>query len=238
MSPLCLWAIGSDLPVNVLAVIGAFTVGGFLGGWAFALTAKLAFNQKVPNWLAWAVRLLSGLAAACVVWMWVFGSGGGGFGGSGFGLGGNGAGKDKDTKSDKDDKKTDPVVPPKDKDPDEKPKTDGPGIGAGETLRVEVLGDGPLEKLAGERKMDRDKRYRIADAPTALRTLEEIRKLILQRRSQTPPLRQLVVIIYSDSPDKDNPYVKDLVLWAKDLDDTGGHLLVEYTEPPRVAPLK
>jgi len=239
MSHLNLWA-SSDLPVNVLAVIGAFTVGGFLGGWVFALVAKAAFNQKVPNWLAWAVRLLSGLVAAWLVGAWLFGPGGGGGGGGGLWPGGSGTAKDKDTKADKDgkgEKKPAPVVP-KDKDPDDKGKTDGPGIGSGETLRVEVLGDGPLQILAREGKMNPEKRYRVADAPTALRTLEEIRKLILQRRSQTPPLRQLVVIIYSDSPDKDTPYVKDLVLWAKDLDDTGGHLLVEYTEPSRAAPLK
>ena len=237
MSHLSLWAIDRNLPVNILAVIGAFTLGGFLGGWALSLTAKFAFNQKVPHWLAWTMRLLTGLVAGWLAWIWLFGAGGGGVGGSGFGLGGGGNGKDraadKSAKDGKDAKPPDPEVIPKTKDPDPKEKKDGPGIGSGETIRVEVLGNGPLEKLAGGGKVNYMKRYRLDTPTTTLRTFEEIKKLIVQRRAQNPPLRQLVVIIYSDSPDKDSGSVKDLVLWAKDLE-----LLVEYTEPPRGAPLK
>lgn len=243
MSHLCLWAIGGDLPVKLLAVIGAFTLGGLLGGWAVSLTAKFAFNQRVPNWLAWTMRLLIGFVAGWVAWLCLFGNGGGGFGGSGWGLGGGGDGtsKDKDRpaeKSTKDAKKPDPDETPKPKEPDPKEKKDGPGVGSGETIRVEVLGDGPLGKLAGEAKVNLEKRYRLADSPTTLRTFGEIKGLILERRSQTPPLGKLIVIIYSDSPDRSSSPVKRLVDWAKDLDDTGGRLLVEYTEPPSAAPLK
>ena len=120
MSHFCLWAIGNDLPVKILAVIGAFTLGGVLGGWAVALTAKFAFNQKVPNWLAWTMRLLTGLVAGWVAWLWLFGAGGGGFGGSGVGLGGGGNDKDKDRateKSVKDARTPDPEETPKPKDP-------------------------------------------------------------------------------------------------------------------------
>ena len=240
MSHLYLWAIGNDLPVKILAVVGAFALGGFFGGWFVSLVAKFAFNQKVPNWVTWSMRLLSGLLAAWITYMWLFGAGGGGFGWGTGGGNGNGDAKDKSglgDKAGKGDKPPDPVEPPKDKE-DDKGKNDGPGIGSGETIRVEVLGNDPLEKLARGGKVNRERRYRLADAPMTLRTFEEIKKLILERRSQTPPLRQLVVIIYSDSPDKDSGSVKDLVLWAKDLDDTGGRLLVEYTEPPRAAPLK
>jgi hypothetical protein len=245
MSHLYLWADVSHLPVKVLATIGGFAVGGFLGGWVFALMAKAAFNQKVPNGLAWIIRLVSGGIFAWFVWITLAGSGP--FGGLGDSLFGNGPGgntttKDKDTKSDKDgkdDKKTDPGVPPKEKDPKNKIETDGPGIGVGETLRVEVLGNGPLEKLAGERKMNLEKRYRIADAPTTLRTFEEIKKLILERRSQTPPLKKLDVVIYLDSPDRASSPVKGLVDWAQDLDPgVAGALVVEEKTPTRSAPLK
>ena len=103
---------------------------------------------------------------------------------------------------------------------------------------VIVLGNGPLEKLAGTVKPNYEKRYRLADAPTMLRTLEEIKSLISQRRGQTPPLRKLIVIVYSDSPDKDSGSVEGLLRWAKDIDPISGPIEVEYTEPGRRAPLK
>ena len=201
MSHLCLWAIDGNLPVNILAVIGAFALGGFLGGWAISLTAKFAFNQRVPNWLAWTMRLLIGLVAGWVAWLCLFGTGGGGLGGSGWGMGGGGNGNSKDRAAEKDDKSAkdtkppEPEETPKPKDPDSKPKKDGPGIGSGETIRVEVLGDVTLEQLAGGGKANLDKRYRIADAPRTLHTFGEIKDLIRERRSQTPPLSKLVVII-------------------------------------------
>ena len=245
MSELPLWAIGSDLPVKVLATIGAFTLGGFLGGWLVGLVAKFSFRQTLPNWLAWTMRSLSGLIFAWIVWNSL--SGKGPFGGLGNWLFGDGPGqetnyvgdervKDKTPAGSKSGKGDKTVDPPKDKDQD-KSKTDGPGIGSGEAIRVEVLGNGPLEKLAREGKPNYEKRYRLADAPTALRTLEEIKTLISQRREKTPSLRKLIVIVYSDSPDKDSGSVEGLLRWAKDLDPIGGPLEVEYTEPGRRAPL-
>jgi hypothetical protein len=242
MSHLYPWAAASDLPVHLLAVIGAFTVGGFLGGWGVALAAKLAFNQKLPNWLSWAMRLLCGLVAGWLVWMWLFGPGGGGGGGGGWWPGGTGTSGEKDKGSDKTgkpDKTPDPITPPKDKEPDNTGKPDGPGIGSGEAIRVEVLGNGPLEKLSRGGKMDPEKRYRIADASTTLRTFAEIKKLILERRSQTPPLRKLDVVIYLDSPDQASSPVKGLVEWARDIEPgLVGALEVEEKFPTRGAPLK
>ncbi len=239
MSHLCLWAIGGDLPVKVLAVIGAFTLGGFLGGWALSLTAKFAFNQKVPNWLAWTMRLLTGLVAGWIAWLWLFGAGGGGFGGgSGVGLGGIDDSNSKDRaadKSGKDEKKPDPEETPKAKDPDSKSKKDGPGIGSGETINVEVLGDESVKKLAGGNEVNLEKRYRLADAPTSLRSLEEIKALILERLKHTPPLQKLNVIIYLNSPAGDSAPVKRFVQWAGDIGDS---LVIEEKYPSRTAPLK
>ena len=113
MSHLCLWAIGGDLPIKVLAVIGVFAVGGFLGGMGVSVAAKIAFNQKLPNWLAWTMRLLIGLVVGWVAWLVLFGTGGGGLGGSGWGFGGGSNGKDRPAdKSGKDDKSPDPIEKP------------------------------------------------------------------------------------------------------------------------------
>jgi hypothetical protein len=242
MSHLFVWA-ASDLPVHLLAVVGAFALGGLLGGWAVGLVVKFAFNQKLPPWIAWTMRLLSGLVAGWLVWMWLFGPGGGGGGGGGLWPGGSGTGtsgeKDKGTdKTGKPDKSPDPITP-KPKDPTEKIEPVGPGIGSGESIVVEVLGNGPLEKLARGGKMDPERRYRVADAPMRLRTFAEVKKLILDRRSQTPPLRKLDVVIYLDSPDQNSPPVRGLVEWARDLDTAvAGPLEVEEKVPPRSAPLK
>ena len=52
-------ALGTDLPIKALAVIGAFTLGAFAGGWVLGLVAKTVYRQQVPPWVTWLLRTLS-----------------------------------------------------------------------------------------------------------------------------------------------------------------------------------
>jgi hypothetical protein len=68
--------------------------------------------------------------------------------------------------------------------------------------------------------------------------LEQVRKLILERRTGTPGLRKLEVFVYRDSPAPDKPQVVELQSWARDLDDKQPHKLhVELREPDSDAPV-
>jgi hypothetical protein len=230
------WALGYETegPVKVLAVVGAGAVGALGVGGLVQVFVKLAFAQQVPRWPMWGIRGLGGVASAWLVYLWLFGSGSGGLGrpGGWFG-GGRGDGADKSAKvepraKDKESKKEEE----KDKDKD-KGKGEAPPE---QTLKVEVLGNDTLKKLAGSGSADLDKRYRIP-GEARLYTLEEVRKLVKDRRQGTPPLKRLVVIVYNDSPDRNRPQVADLVDWARDLDPERGKVEVDLQEPDRKAPV-
>jgi hypothetical protein len=220
--------LGSDLPVRVLAVVGGACLGAFVVGWLAQVLARLAFNQKVPPWPLWAVRLLGGLVCGWLVWLWLFGGGGGGIGGPG-GWWGGGQGKGEADKG-----KPKEERPEKDKDrKKDKDKSFSP-VPPDESLRVEVLGDAPLKKLEG--KFDPHRRYRVGREARLL-TLEEVQARVRKRRAGKPPLRRLEVVLYKDSPARDRPQVAALVRWAEDLDGSE-RLRVDFSEPEQDAPLE
>ena len=47
LSPFTIWAIGSDWPVKILAVIGALSLGGLLGGWLFQLAGERRGRHRI-----------------------------------------------------------------------------------------------------------------------------------------------------------------------------------------------
>jgi hypothetical protein len=216
-----LWAIGSDLPVRVLAVVGAAAIGAFLLSWLVQVLCSVAFGQKLPPWPRWGLRVLGGVAAGWLVALWLFGGGGGGLGGEGgFGLGaGTGKGKEMTGAVTSADEKK------------EKKEEAAPSQGA--TLPIEVLGDAPLKVMAKSGNFDPTRRYRVA-GERQLRTLAEVKELIRQRKSS---LARLEVILYRDSPARDTRQVAELVTWAGDV-DTGGkdRLKVDFSMLDSYAP--
>src|SRR5262249_5943389 len=105
------------------------------------------------------------------------------------------------------------------------------------TLRIEVLGEPDLKRIAGS-KFDPKKIYRVAGRKELL-TLDEVKKLIRERREAKPGLGHLEVILYKNSPAQDKEQVTALVGYAVDL---GGKdeekLVVSYTvHPDQAAPL-
>ncbi|MFO0845821.1 MAG: hypothetical protein U0797_26135 [Gemmataceae bacterium] len=223
-------AFTADLPVRFLAVIGAAAAGALLISGCCQVVVKLLFGQRLPPWPLWGVRVLGGVACGWLVALWLFGGGGGGIGGEGgFSLGGGSpATSDKDSSASK----------KAEKKKDDKDKSDEPAAAPSETLAVEVLGDSPLKKLSKAETFDRGKRYRAAGEP-GLRSLEEVKKLILGRREAGPPLKRLEVVLYLDSPDRQGAPVAELVAWANDLEEKGKKWLrVDFSERDRYAPVE
>jgi hypothetical protein len=203
-------AIGVDmsLPVKVLAAVGGGAVGGLLLGLLVQLVVKLSFAQKVPASVLWVVRAVGGLACGLLVWS-LLGAGGLGLGlGGGGGEGGTGkGGAGKDSKQERKESE-------KEKGKDRVKKASSP-TPPGQELRVEVLGNTDLERIAGG-KFDPKKRYRVPGRPGLL-SLEEVKDLILQRKGAKPPLRELIVVLYRNSPAQDKEQVTDVVGYAEDV---------------------
>jgi hypothetical protein len=183
-----------------LAVAGGATVGGFGTGFLTQLVARLTVARPLPKPAVNILRFLGAIVAGCLVWLWVFGSGGQGFGlgGGGFGLGGHetgagGTGASRNIESGKETVHNDGTDP-----------TVGPGV-----FRVEVLGDRPEE---------RERFYRLENGePKTRLTMKELRSRINERKTQSPPLQKLVIVLYLDSPDKDKLQVRELQELALDL---------------------
>lgn len=96
-----------------------------------------------------------------------------------------------------------------------------PPVPESASLRVEVLGDPAKTK-------DRHF-YRVEGG--LLLNLQEVRERLAQRRKQELPLQKVVIVLYEDSPDKDNPIVRDLVDLVR-----GDGLTPDISEPPGKAP--
>jgi hypothetical protein len=236
MNHLVFGMMSSDAPIKVLAVVGGAALGAMFIGWLAQVLAKLSFAQKIPPWPLRILRVLGGGATGLLVYCFVFG-GGGGIGGPGgwFG-GGQGGSADKPGKSvasSKDGKGDEKSKETKSKEKAEEKRTESQPA---ETLRVEVLGNETLMKLARSQTFDTNKRYRIEGSST-LYTLEDVRNLILQKRKDKPPLRRLVVVVYRDSPAPDRPQVVELTDWARDLDPERGKVGVDLSLPDQNAPI-
>jgi len=216
-----------DVLVRILAVAGAAALGGVLLGLLTQLIVKAMTTRKLPPWPLNTVRILGAVASGWLVALWLFGGGGPGLGGlGGFGLGsgsGRGEGDKKPAEKDKDGKgggNTSPVAPD-------------------ESLRVEVLGDPALKRIAGGGALDPARSYRVSGAEKLL-TLAEVKDAIKQRQRQTPPLRRLVLVLYTDSPKEKLGRVDDLKTWADDLvvPGTEDKLRVDFSLLEEAAPTR
>ncbi len=237
MSDLIFGMMSSDAPIKALAVVGGAALGAMFIGWLVQVLAKLSFAQKIPPWPLRILRVLGGGATGLLVYWFVFG-GGGGIGGPGGWLGGgHGGSGDKQGKSvarSANDKGSEKSKENKSKEKAEEKRTESQPA---ETMHVEVLGNETLMKIAKSQTYDPNKRYRI-EGSAMLYTLEEVQKLILQKRKDKPPLRRLVVVVYRDSPAQDRPQVTGLTDWTRlDLDPERGKVEVDLSLPDQNAPI-
>jgi hypothetical protein len=204
----------SDLPVRVLAVLGAAALGAFGTGGLVKLVARLTWTrQKLPPWVLRGLRLLGAVTLGWLAALWMFGGGFGGFGGpGGWGLG-PGAGLGEGGKAGS------AAVAPKDKEK-EKGKISEPGpepVDAADSLQVEVLGADALRRLEAAKGSDFERRYRVdvGKGPQFL-MLAELKDYLRTRQKGPRPLRQLNIVLYQDSPAEDKPQVADLWQWVRE----------------------
>jgi len=213
------WALGLDrnLPVKVLAIIGAAAVGGLLLGFVVQLVARTGLGRPLPSWAAWIFRVLGGVASGLIVASLLSGGGEGMGGGDGwwpFGTSGQTGSTDgtPKEKQKKEKKKEEEKPKGKDRDKDKGGKSPPPN----DVLSIEVLGNKTLTKLASGGTIDLGKRYRL-QGTSALLDLRRIKKVIAGRCQQTPALRQLQVILYRDSPAANEGSVTGLKSYARDV---------------------
>lgn len=181
------------LIVKCLAVLGGTAVGAYGGGLFIKLAARF-FRQKPPPKVVRLTRMMGGLALGLLVYAWVFGSGGeGGMGGAGGGWWpfGQKGGKGNVVAKPGETSTTTP-----------EPSVTNTGV---ESLTVTMLG--------GERVLEQ-RFYLIGSDPP--RNLPAVRDVISARTKQNANLKQLDIVIYKDSVDRDNPAVTVLVQWARD----------------------
>jgi len=178
-----------DWLMRGLAVVGAAALGGFGAGLILQLSARLTTTRPAPRPVLRLVRILGAIACGLLVATLLFHAGGPGGGGSGTGGGKDSAKGEYVANLAKD------AAPPK-----ERAKSDMPANQS--ELRIVVLArtDG--------------RNYRVEGDPHA-RTLDEVEALVKERRAQQPPLRNLVIVVYQDSPSHDHPIVEKLKELAK-----------------------
>lgn len=206
--------------VNVLAILGAFALGGWLTGALMNWLAGGYFeNKRLPGWAAWLSRTLGGALFAFIAYLATFGGGGAGLGGTGGWYGGSyppnsaaDGGKEKEAGQKKDDTK----------------KVEPPAEVPGDALRVEVLGDAPLKKLGGG-TFDPERRYLVKGKPL---TLAEVRERVGTLRQGKGGLGKVEIVLYLDSPNRDRPQVAELIRYLSDLRPVPK---IDFYEPGRRA---
>jgi hypothetical protein len=206
---------------KILAVLGGAVVGAVVVGLLAQLLTRAFTAQKLPRWAMLVMRLLGGVIGGWLVALWVLGGGGFGFGGlGGWGLG-SGPGKGPET--------------------NEVAKKEGDNQGHNgdketpqdESLLIEVLGKDALS----EQDFRALRLYRL-DTGTGQRllTFEEVKEAIKKRQDKRPPLSRLEIVVYKDSPNEQNDFVRQLQAWGRDLND--GKMKVDIRKPSGNAPRK
>jgi hypothetical protein len=206
----------SDLPMRFLAVLGGAAVGWFGMGGLLRLAARLTMTrQKTPTFIGRVLRSLGAVVLGWLAALWMFGTGLGGFGGpGGWGLGpGRGIGNGTSIGTEA------PQAVLKDQEKEKaKPSESGPAPAApSESQRVEVLGPEAVQRAEVGKQVDAERRYRLdAGAGTRLMTLAELKDFLRARQQTDPPLRQVILVLYRDSPERHTAAVDDLRRWIEE----------------------
>lgn len=197
-----------EYPIRILAILGAAVIGALGTHFAISMFARLTLTrQKLPVWMLRMLRLLGAAALGSAAAFWLFGGGQGGFGGSGGSGIGPGSGTGIGT--------TSLVSPNTGKEDVDKPGS--PPIVPAESLQIEVLSREAAQRISGQSAgFDPERRYRtdFGKGPELL-TFEELKRLLLNRQTEDPPLRQVSLVLYRDTPDRRLPAVADLSRWLE-----------------------
>jgi len=215
-----------SLPIRILIAVGIAAAGALLCGLLVQVLSKSIARSAAPKPAVNLVRLGGAAAAGLAACLWLFGLGPGKGPGQGPGKG-PGEGGEKRAILDpgkgeekKDDKKTNPPVTP-----------------AGEeVLKIEVLGNKSVRKLADQKAIEENRRYRLTtDSGPKLLTIDEVVNFIAERsRDKRTPDRVELISYKSETRPQDKEAAlerlrelgrdlkKDLLKWIKapDLDES------------------
>jgi hypothetical protein len=196
---------------KTLVVLGSALAGGFLVGLLLQYLVKTMSAQKVPRRILWVIRLLGGVTAGWLV-LWFMGAGGWGWGGGGGSDVGSGRGGNQSATQ-------------------QQGEHTGTGSGGdatvGAVLRVEVLTNRTVQRLAGPEAVAAGKFYHVLKTDEkALLTLDEMKQEIRKRATGKPALKRLDIVEAPDNPTSVDSRVTDLTNWAKEQG-----LTVAYTKP-------
>ena len=196
--------------------------------WLIQMAVRGWTRQEVPRWIMMTMRVSIGGLSGWLVMLWLFAGGGGGLGGPGGPGPGNGNSNGN----------TQPVTQ------QSKPKNETqppPGDFTQDvtTLYVEVLSTETVKKIAPQ-ITDPAACYRVhTPEGSRLWTLKEVLNYLQQRVTEKPPLKNLTIVLYKDSPSRDTGPVSELAKNASVLSVAGTdtRLSVGYLQPAKPAPL-
>jgi len=204
--------------VSALAVAGAGVIGYLLTLFLLWLISKFAFDKKLPKPVTRLVGILGGVALALLVFGLLFNGGGGGGWGLGPGLGfGTGSGTGEEKQKQPDGKDAGPPKTPR----QDSTEITGNEAGAATPLQVLMLG-GDRVKGTSEAELTY---YQVLPDGKAY-NLADLKSLIRERKNNKPPIRELLIIIRSDSVSHDHPAVKRLETFVHDEG-----LAIRYQKP-------
>jgi energy-coupling factor transporter transmembrane protein EcfT len=195
--------------VGVLAVAGAGLVGYLFVALVLRLSVQWVARRRLPKSMSHLLSVTGGVAAALfVAWMVFFGTGGG-FGWGGWGLGGglsDGTGTRQEVGEERnrvqEKAETEAARPP---------SIAGESRVAPAVVSILLLGG---DRVRGEMEDDLTF-YQVLPNGTAM-GLREIRMFLRQRKTEEPPVREIVLVIRTDSVAQNHPAVRRLEEWAKE----------------------
>jgi hypothetical protein len=171
-----------------LSVIGAAALGGFLAGFIVQLAARSTTTRKAPPSVVRLMRVLGAITCGIVVAYLLFHGWGPGGGGSG-----SGGGKDSGVGPYSENRGKDAATR------QEQPKSTE-AAHDGTSLRIEVVVGSVAE----------GRHYRV-DGEDKSRTLKEVESVLIDRLRKEPPMKEIAIVLYQDSPAEDTPIVRNLV---------------------------
>lgn len=188
---------GDHWGLKVLSIAGGAAVGGLLTGLLGKLAARSLTTRPLPLWGVRGLRGLGGVGCGWLVYLYVMSSGNGGLGGGGGhkpGSADDGSGK--------------VAKQPEEKDPKKKKPADTPF--SARPLRIEILGPKAL-KVLNQPVGSVYRGYRLEGEDRTLYDLKGITAQLKKLEKAAP--RQVILVIYLDSPNRDRPIVSELANW-------------------------
>ncbi len=184
---------------KVLAVLGGALLGGVFVALAAQGATKLFTGQTMPRWMVRLVGVLGGIVGGWIVALLLSSGGGGGEGPGGPGSGSVGIGIPSGQTGHQETA------------PTSRSENNSTNRSTAETLRVDVLEQPEVRRLAGEEGVTARRYFRIQGRSDLL-SPDELKRAVEKRRLEEPKLKYLDLVLQGkDSPSEGSNMIHDLV---------------------------